>query len=248
MAFTPKDTTAAINATGSFSEGAISPFSSTRTAIFCKPSDIFTGIRYKPSWYVQNIDAYNWSSHKGYTSIARKWDWLHKHYILSLVSKNRKDWLRYYKKWVAEDTEDEISQKIGGVKWPVCFGSQAFVDRIKEKYGAGKLDKEVPSSRELLPNVTLIIETVCSFFDVSDSEIFKSRRGKTNEARNAAIYLTRKLRRDTLKDIGARFEIHNERTVRSVVERMRIQLRKDRDLVRQLDKLTEFINKGQKST
>ena len=197
---------------------------------------------------VQNIDAYNWSSHKGYTSIARKWDWLHKHYILSLVSKNRKDWLRYYKKWVTEDTEDEISQKIGGVKWPVCFGSQAFVDRIKEKYGAGKLDKEVPSSRELLPNVTLIIETVCSFFDVSNFEIFKSRRGKTNEARNAAIYLTRKLRRDTLKDIGARFEIHNERTVRSVVERMRIQLRKDRDLVRQLDKLTELINKSQKST
>ena len=113
---------------------------------------------------------------------------------LYLISKNRKDWLRYYKKWVAEDTEDEISQKIGGMKWPVCFGSQAFVDRIKKKYGAGKLDKEVPSSRELLPNVTLIIETVCSFFDVSDSKIFKSRRGKTNEARNAAIYLTRKLR------------------------------------------------------
>ena len=29
---------------------------------------------------------------------------------------------------------------------------------------------------------------------------------------------------------------------------MRIQLRKDRDLVRQLDKLTELINKSRKST
>jgi len=74
------------------------------------------------------------------------------------------------------------------------------------------------------------------------------KRQNIGQARNAAIYLTRKLRRDTLKDIGVRFEIHNERTVRSVVERMRIQLRKDRDLVRQLDKLTELINKSQKST
>ena len=26
------------------------------------------------------IDDYKWSSHKGYVSIARKWDWLHKNY------------------------------------------------------------------------------------------------------------------------------------------------------------------------
>ena len=36
--------------------------------------------------------------HKGYLSIAKKWDWLHKNYILSLLSKNRKDWLRHYRK------------------------------------------------------------------------------------------------------------------------------------------------------
>jgi REP element-mobilizing transposase RayT len=27
---------------------------------------------------VQKIDAYQWSSHKGYISIAKKWDWLYK--------------------------------------------------------------------------------------------------------------------------------------------------------------------------
>ena len=66
---------------------------------------------------VDRIDTYQWSSHKGYVSVAKKWNWLHKNYILSLLSKNRKDWLRYYRNWVSVEDEDEVSQKISGVKW-----------------------------------------------------------------------------------------------------------------------------------
>lgn len=197
---------------------------------------------------VQKMDSYQWSSHKGYISVARKWEWLHKNYILSLLSINRKAWLRYYRKWVAVDTEDEVALKISGAKWPVCLGPKTFVDRIKEKYGAEKLNNEVPSSRELLPDTDLIIDTVCSYYNVSNSDVFKSRRGEMNLARNASIFLIRKLRRDTLKEIGAHFQIYNERTVRSVVERMRTQLKKDRRLVRELEKLAGMVNKGQKST
>ncbi len=163
-----------------------------------------------------------------------------------MISKNRKEWLRYYKKWVAVDTEDEVSRKIDRTKWPVCVGPQAFVDRIKEKYGAKKINREVPASRELMPDTGLITETVCRYYGVLPSDVLKSRRGKTNLPRNAAIYLTRKLRRENLKEVGGHFQIRNERTVRSVVERMRIQLRKDHRLVCELEKLTEMINKGQK--
>ena len=81
---------------------------------------------------VKNLDVYKWSSHKVYLSITGKWDWLHKNYILSLLSKNRKDWLRSYRRWVAMAEEDEVGKKISGVKWPVCLGPQEFIDRIKE--------------------------------------------------------------------------------------------------------------------
>ena len=86
------------------------------------------------------LDAYKWSSHKGYISIAKKWDWLHKNYILSLLSKNRNAWLRYYKKWVSVEGKDKVSEKISGKKWPACIGPQSFVDRIKEAYGAEKIN------------------------------------------------------------------------------------------------------------
>jgi putative transposase len=193
---------------------------------------------------VEKIDAYKWSSHKGYISIAKKWDWLHKNHIFSMLSKNRKDWLRDYKKWVSVEEEDEVSKKIGGIKWPVCLGPQAFIDRIKETCGSQKINKDIPSSRELLPDTKRILEMICKSYDVGVADFLKKRRGKINEARDVAIYLTRKLRRDTLKEIGEQFEIFNESTVSSVIERMKKKLTGDRKFALRLDQFAESIVKS----
>jgi hypothetical protein len=181
----------------------------------------------KANW-VEKLDAYKWCSHKGYLSIARKWDRLHKDYILSLLFKNRKDWLRYYRKWVSVDEEDEVSQKISGVKWPVCIGPQAFVDRIKEKYGSKKINKGIPSSRELLLDAKRIVDVVCRFYGVGKGESIDKRRGRKNEARSVPIYLTRKISLDTFREIGEQYGIDKDRTVRSVFVRMSKVLSEDK--------------------
>ena len=137
--------------------------------------------------------------------------------------------------------EDELSKAIGGVKWPVCLGSQEFIDRIKEKYGVKKIHREIPSSRELLPDTKRIVEAVCKFYGVSHIEIMKTYRGRINEARNASVYLTRRLRMDTFKRIGEQYGIENDRTVRSVCERMKNRLRKDRDLRLKMEKIKDLI-------
>ncbi|MCD6585306.1 MAG: transposase [Desulfobacteraceae bacterium] len=197
---------------------------------------------------VEKIDAYKWSSHKGYLSIAGRWDWLYKNYILSLLSRNRNDWMRHYRRWVSVEEEDEVSQKISGVKWPVCLGPQEFIDRIREKYGSGKINKEIPSIRELLPDKKRIVDEICRYYGVKNVELMKVRRGRRNDARNAAIYLTRKLRLDTFKEIGKQYNIDNDRTVRSVVERMKKRLSSDRDLDRKMGKLQALIKRSQKWT
>ena len=83
---------------------------------------------------------------------------------------------------------------------------------------------------------------------MEDAEIIKKRRGKTNEARNAAIYLTRKLRLDTFREIGDQYGIDNDRTVRSVVERMKKRLIADRDLDRKMVELQELVKRRQEWT
>ena len=77
-----------------------------------------------------------------------------------------------------------------------------------------------------------------------DAYILKMRRGKMNEGRNVAIYLTRRLRRDTLKEIGAQFGIENDSTVSSIMERMNKKLSEDRRFALRLDEIAESITKS----
>lgn len=140
--------------------------------------------------------------------------WLHKNYILKLLSKNRKDWLRYYKKWVSVEDKDEVSRKIDGIKWPSFLTPETLADRITERFWSKQTGEEVPSSKELLPEANKIIEIVADHYGVAPSDILKKQRGRPNEARSAAIFLTRKLRRDTLKEIGRQFQLENKNTVR----------------------------------
>jgi REP element-mobilizing transposase RayT len=123
--------------------------------------------------------------------------------------------------------------------------TQRYNRWIKEAYGSQKIDNEMPSSRELLPDKNRIFEVVCEFYDVTPPDLLKMRRGKAIEARNVAIYPSRKLRRDTLKEIGRHCQIDNDSTVSRVIERMKKKLAGDRKVRLRLDKLAKSIKKSQ---
>ena len=38
---------------------------------------------------VDVLDDYPWTSHKGYLSVAKKWNWLYKEFIFSLLTRKR---------------------------------------------------------------------------------------------------------------------------------------------------------------
>ena len=180
----------------------------------------------------------------GYVSVSKKWDWLDKGTIFVLLSNNRKDWLCHYKKWVSVDTEDDVTGTLNRQRWPVCLGPQSFIDLIKERYGEEKICREVPSSRDLLPDTHRIIDLVCTSFETTPQDIFKMQRGKQNDARNVSIYLIRKLRRDTLNEIGKVFGIGNDSTVSSVLARIKIRLAMDRNFSKQIDKIIVSLKTG----
>ena len=69
------------------------------------------------------------------------------------------------------------------------------------------------------PDANRILDEFCKFYGMTVSEIIKKRRGRRNHARNAAIYLTRKLRLDTFKEIGEQTLI-TKGTLTGVVDRL----------------------------
>jgi REP element-mobilizing transposase RayT len=193
-------------------------------------------------------DDYSWSSHKGYLSIAKKWKWLHKEFIFSMLTRNRKDWVKEYRRFVAIESDEEIAGVLERKKWPSVLGPETFIDWVKGKYHALKTDEEVPQARDLAPETDLIIESVCKFYDVSRDELYRSRRGQFNEPRNVAVFLIRKLRRDSLKEIGRQFHVEKYSSISSIIERMKRQMLTDRDLKKRVDRVTDGVIKSQEQT
>ncbi len=197
---------------------------------------------------VSQPDDYIWSSHKGYLSVAKKWKWLHKEFIFSLLTKYKKDWVKEYRSFVAMEDSEEIAGLFGSKQWPSILGPGKFVDWVKGKYYEVKADQEVPQSKELAPETESIINIVCKFYKVIEDELYISRRGHFNEPRNVAIYLIRKLRSDSLKEIGCRFQMERYSSISSIIERMKKQMHADRNLTKRVKKVADKARKSQEQT
>lgn len=190
---------------------------------------------------VRRAEEYEYSSHQGYLSNAGKWNWLHKRFILSMISEEPGQQVQRYRAFMAEDEDESFLRIMNLKKLPSVLGDNLFIDRIKETFFMKKRHMEVPESKSLAPDGERIIDAVCGFYKTGRSELFHSRRGTMNEARNMAIYLFRQLRGDPLTDIGKAFDIESYSTVSSVIERFKIRMDSDRDLSRKVSTLRRRI-------
>ena len=192
-----------------------------------------------------HLENYPWSSHKGYISGAKKWNWLNKNYILNLFANKRADAVRTYRKFVLKETSEEINNIFIRRKFPAIIGSDTFIDKIKNRFFESKTHEEIPETKFLAPDASKIIRKICKFYNVNEEEIFSSRRGYFNEPRNVSIYLMRRLRGDTLKEVGEFFGINRNSTISSVVERLKTEIKKNRKLKKRIENLSAELIKSQ---
>ena len=116
----------------------------------------------------------------------------------------------------------------------------------KCNYYALKTDEDIPQSKALIPGHEEILKTVCQFYSIDEDDLYKSKRGVTNEPRNVSIYLIRQLRMETLRDIGRRFKIEKYSSVSSIIERVKAQMKVDSDLAKRIEMLTHGVTKSQR--
>jgi hypothetical protein len=109
---------------------------------------------------VKELNKYAWSSHKGYLSNAKRWNWLHKSFILSLFGRERREGLNRYKKFVLMETPEEINRIFLKSKFPSMLGSEGFINKVKEKFFHAKRHDEIPQSRRLAPDAEKIKKAI----------------------------------------------------------------------------------------
>ncbi len=191
---------------------------------------------------------YPWSSHQGYMSPARKWEWLYKDILLTMLSGEKKKEKSAYADFVSKGEPEEIARFYSLKNLPSMLGGDAFRAWVKEKFRSMSFLEEIPESRGLAPTADAIISAVCEHFKVKGTELATSRRGTENLPRDVAIYLVRRYCRETLADVGKHFAIRNYSTVSSAVERIKARKEKDRSLQQHLKEIGEKLAKSQQQT
>jgi hypothetical protein len=153
-----------------------------------------------------------------------------------------------YRKFVVQEDGKELVQLFSRKRWPVFWGSEKFIAGVKERFFSRKADSEIPQGKDLAPDLDRLFEVVSKGYRVKRQDLFYSRRGQYNEARNVAIYLARRLRGDRLKEIGEAFKIGGYSTVSSVVQRVKVGMERDELLRNKVQNLISIISKSQEQT
>jgi len=170
---------------------------------------------------VDKLNDYSWSSHQGYISKEKKWEWLHKNYLLDIFSKDKRSQVIAYKRFIFSGESEELIQYYSKKNISSILGKEDFIKRVKDRFSKKKKEKEIPESRKLCPEVIDIKKAVCDHYQIEEADLLKSRRGVENEARDLAIYMLRVIRAERLTELGREFNLNNYSSVSTAIERIK---------------------------
>jgi len=193
-------------------------------------------------------DEYPWSSHQGYITSAKKWDWLHKESLLDMFSREQDKAKRQYKSFVQCEDSAEVTDFFSKKNLASFFGTRDFVEWIKATYRQLQNHEEIPQSRDLAPTIAEIKRAVCQCYEVEEGRLDQTKRGWVNEPRNVAVYLARRRCGLRLEEIGKEFGISKYSSVSSIVTRTEKQLVQNKQLHKRIDEIGLNLNKGQAKT
>ncbi|MBI4965535.1 MAG: transposase [Desulfomonile tiedjei] len=197
---------------------------------------------------VSRLDRYAWSSHKAYLFGSRKWDWLHREFVLPMLCEDKAKQAAAYREFMAEAESDKLTGLFSRKNLPSILGSEGFIDWVKAKFHNLRDPQETPESRWLAPGLDAIKKAVCANYEVRPSRLLSSRRGVNNQARNVAIYLARRLTGETLAIIGKAFRLRNYSSVSSVVSRVENAMKADKRLKGRVKAIERQLSMSQEQT
>ena len=197
---------------------------------------------------VNSLGDFQWSSHQGYLSRAKKWEWLQNENLLAMLASAKGKQRSAYMDFVSKGESEEIRKFYSLKNLPSILGGDRFKEFIRDRFSDLSSQSEIPEAKILAPDAEKVIGAVMQYYRVSLQELLISRRGNENLARDMAVYLVRNLCRMTLPEVGKKFGIKNYSSVSSIVQRMKSRLETDKRIAKEVRKLLEEVDKGQQQT
>jgi chromosomal replication initiation ATPase DnaA len=149
---------------------------------------------------------------------------------------------------MSELDSDELNSLLSRKRIRTLPSSKELIDRLKAKFRNLRDHPEIPESKVLSPGIDSIKMAVCAAYRTDEGDLLSRRRGTTNEARNVAVSLCRRLSKETLAGIGKELRLDNYGSVSSVVSRMKRTLTQDVWLRKRVERLERELGKAQNRT
>lgn len=191
---------------------------------------------------VEQLEEYGWSSYQDYLAVRKAPEWLDCETVLGALGKNRSRARSAYRCFVeaglSEPPKSPLERAVGGM----FLGSGEWIDGWRRRLSVEPVREEVPLQRKLAwrPTLEQVVGTVSEAFGVEPTELRVSRR-HGNEARSAAIYLTRQATDTAVGAIRAYFGGVSAAAISKAVVRVETRRAEDRVWDLRLAELSERL-------
>ena len=190
---------------------------------------------------VDRLVDFKWSSYPYYAYKRKAPSWLKTNLILDQISEKDKNQTYRRKVQQYSDESDSIWED---VKHNLVYGSEVFLDDLKERFLLKERDVELPQHNRLFRDVDpqKVLQSACEVLDVDLERIRKSRRISRNEKdqRDLLIYLLWESGRYVNRQIGLHLGLSYSNVSRRITE-IRSRLDKDKGLVKKYQTLKAQI-------
>lgn len=183
---------------------------------------------------------HRWTSHRAYLQRASRPLWLKTEEVLGRFGSQEKQAQQELQAFVQAGIPEAFQKTL--IEQGVAIGSPSFWEWIYthfvERQGS---DREIPFKEKRRvkdqPSPTQILSQVAAAYGISATELYKSERGKENEAREVAIYLLRNLLGLSQKEAARWMNCPTEYTVATIYKRFKVKLLRDPRLKERVDRL-----------
>ena len=160
---------------------------------------------------VAKIEDYEWSSFRAYLGLVNKPSWLSFSYTLKHF--NGKNFFNEFIHFTYAGNPDFIVEQFSGAGSHPIIGSDAFINSVKSDFQYSSVSDEISERKILRPTLDQIVNEVSIAFESSISEVKKSRRGITNDARTMTMLIASKYFGYKLPVISEYFGLSSYQTV-----------------------------------
>ncbi len=174
---------------------------------------------------------YRWSSCSGYINKKALNKIVDYEWLLSVFGKDERKSRRNYREFVEEGIEKRLENPLKRAVGNIVLGSKEFVEEVMDMIDEDKISEGISNKKEIINTVNpeQVIKEVSKVYKIKPKQI-TTTGVRNNEARNVAIYITKRLCELSNKDIARIYGNIKESAVSKVVVRTEEKLNNNKEL------------------